>query len=142
MNLNDICEASAAELLRDEALEQVPVLVESKGDINQRLASDIAKRTLAIVVGWNGFNAESSSSKTIYGTANMTVSIFEQPILNRRREGALTILDAAKLSAQILNLFTPQAGDSPLVFRRIGKIIEIDQSTIACDVEFEVKATL
>lgn len=142
MNLNDIVEASAEALKGVEELANVPIIVENKGDIANRLESSIAKKRVAIIVGWNGFNGDGNSSRTVFGSANLTVSVFEQPTINRMNAGAPTLLNMAREIAVALNLF--KAGDqaSPLVFRRITRIQELDDKTIACDVEFDAKATL
>lgn len=143
MNLNTLVERTAEAVVKIPCLAGIPVIVEEKGDTANKLQMAIAKTKFAVIVGWNGFESGANSSKTVYGKARIVVSVYEQPVVNRKTEGAQTLLNAAQEIAKHLNLFSADGGNSPLVFRKITPVTELgDGKTVACDVELETESTL
>lgn len=143
MNLNTLVERAAEAVAKIPYLAGMPVIVEEKGDTANRLNVAIGKTKFAVVVGWNGFESGANSSRTVYGKARIVVSVYEQPVVNRRVNGARTLLNAAQEIAKALNLFTAEGGNAPLVFRKITPVAELgDGKTVACDVELETESTL
>lgn len=145
MEIKEIAVRAAAALAADPNLAEIPVIVEESGDASTELQINIAKRKVAVVVGWNGFTGDGNSSRTIFGKANIVVSVFEMPVVNRRAEGAKTLLQIARSVAHALNLFTVGGDTAPLVFKRITPVQQLtegENATVACDVEFEVATTL
>lgn len=143
MNLNTLVERAAKRVEEIPYLSGIPVIVEEKGDTANRLQVGIAKTKFAVIVGWNGFESGANSSRTVYGKARLVVSVYEQPVVNRKSEGVPTLLNAAQEIAKELNLFTAEGGNAPIVFRKITPISELgDGKTVACDVEFETESTL
>lgn len=143
MNLQTLIERTAEEVGKIPYLTGAPVITEEKGDTSNELAVKLAKTKFAVIVGWNGFTSDANSSRVIYGTPKIVVSVYEMPVVNRRNAGAPTLLNAAQEIAKALNLFSSDGGNAPLVFRRISPVQELgDGKTIACDVEFDTKSTL
>lgn len=92
------------------------------------------------MVATPSFKSESEASRSIVGTADVIVQVFETPAANRSRAGALTALDAAELVAAALNL--AQAGAcGTLVFRSVDSAA-VNDSTILYNVRFTVKTAI
>lgn len=147
MEISDLANRAADALRGDPALAGLPVIVEEKGDAANALEIGIGKRRIAAVVGWDGFESDGNSSRTIFGTANLVVSVFEMPVVNRRMGGGTTLLAAARAVAYALNLMCVEdgGGGSTLVFRRITPVQQLtggEGATVAVDVVFETKAVL
>lgn len=145
MNIQALVEkvTDAIKALSNIKAAEIPVIAEEKGDVATSLQTGIAKSRIAVVVGWSGFQNETSSSKTPFGSTTIILSIFEQPLLNRAKKGAVKALELAQALAREINLFSDSDLAYPLVFRRISPISELqDGKTITVDVEFTAKATL
>lgn len=144
MEIQDIVHLTAEQLRGEGYFADVPVIEEDVGDVPARLAADMGKRRLAVIVGWDGFTSRGDSSTVIFGEATVVVSVFEQPVVNRRTEGAKTLLMTAREVASALHLFTVP-GTSPLVFRKITPVQALtggDRGVISCDVQFVIETDL
>ena len=143
MNIETLVEKTTKAVAAIPYLAGSPVIAEEKGDTANELQVKLGKTNFAVIVGWNGFDADANSSKTVYGKVNVVASVYERPVVNRRANGAKTLLKAAQEIAKELNLFTAGGMNAPLVFKRITPVQELgDGKTVACDVHFETKATL
>ncbi len=146
MTIKNLTEKAAELIAKDTVLAGVPVIVEDKGDVANALALAIARRRLAIVVAWSGFTSDGNSSRTIFGKSNLVVSVFEQPVLNRRSPNFLHLLHAAARVAYALNLVPLGDDSSPLVFKSIASVLPYtdggENSTVFTNVVFETAATL
>ena len=143
MNIETLIEKTTEAVAAIPYLAGRPVITDERGDTSNELDKNIAKTNFAAIVGWNGYDADANSSKTVYGKVNVVVSLYERPVVNRKITGAPTLLNAAQEIAKAVNLFTAGGMNSPLVFTRITPVQELgDGKTIACDVHFETKATL
>lgn len=141
MNLSDTLHQTALAISAIPYLAGVPVIEEEKGDTSNRLAADIAKAKVAIIVGANGFKGDGNSSKTVYGTATIVVSVFEMPLVNRKSAGRPTLFNMAQQIAKDIQLFHADGMNAPLVFGDISPIREVG-TAVTCDVNFTVKTTL
>lgn len=145
MEIHELAERAAEMLRSDEALSGAKVIVEEKGELTNELSINIGKRSLAVVVGWNGFISDGISSKTIWGKGKLVVSVYEMPVINRKTPGALTLLKAARAIAYCLNLELADGGLSPLVFKEITPVVQLtggEKGIVATDVVFSVECTL
>lgn len=146
MTIHDLTEKAAALIAEDPFLAGVPVIVEDRGDVANRLALAVARRRLAIVVAWTGFAADGNSSRTIFGKSNLIVTVFEQPVLNRKASDFIHLLAAAAHVAYALNLVPLGDDSSPLVFKSIGGVNPYtengENSIVYTNVTFETSTTL
>ena len=142
MNINELITRTSQRAKELPILAGVPVIDEDKGDVSNKLQSSVSKTKAAVIVGWDGFDADPTSSKTVFGTARVVVSVFEHPVVNRKGTGAPTALNMAQEIAKELNIFKAGPDAAPLVFKKITPLNEIAGGVIACDVVFNVKAEL
>ena len=142
MLINDLITLASKRIAEIPMTVGIPVIDEDKGNVSNKLAISMGKCRCAIVVGWNGFQSETTSSKTIIGEAKVVVSVFEKPTVNRADTVSPTALKLAQAIANEINLFVPGPDSAPLVFKRITPLQDLNESTIACDVEFIVKSQL
>ena len=108
MNLKNFQTAIADKLRSVPELAAVPVREEDLGNIIETLKTDLAKDSMCIIVGLGDFKDEAPDSTVCYGEARVTVSVVEDPEMNRRKPGRATALLAAQSVANALKLFRPE----------------------------------
>jgi len=138
--LMSVDEAVAEAARAAEAALQVPVIVEDKGNVVKELAERIAKQSFAVVVGATAFTPMAQSAETVVGSVTIVVSLFERPVVNRAKAGALRLFPAAQEVAKSLT-YLP-AGAARLFLRQITRVQELDGGVVGCDVEFTAKVVL
>jgi hypothetical protein len=132
----DLLQSPACALLAEN---NVACLSENKGDIADAIDQAIAKSGICAIVVTPLFRADSEASRSIVGTADIVIQVFETPTLNRTQANHITALDAAEYIACNLNLACTSGG--VLVFRRITTAT-VNATTILYNVEFSLKCTL
>lgn len=142
MKIENLITETAKRIRSVGQLAGIPVIEEDKGDINAKLKADISKKRVAVMVKWDGFDPDTSSSKTVVGKTTVVVSVFEQPLINRKNDASLTLLAIAQIIGKEINLLAMPDFSTTLVLKRITPVQLLDESTISCDVEFTAKATL
>jgi len=148
MRISEIIRETVETLRECEALHGVPVIQEDVGDIETSLASNIAKTSVAVVVGWSGFTpviqGETAPGSTPVGTVGIVASVFEKPVVNRATPGSPTVGDIAIAIADTLNGALAEGMSSPLWLKSIGKVVDLGEKSgvVTCDVNFETKASL
>lgn len=115
-------------------------LAENKGDIAAAVEAAVARSGACAMVATPSFKSESEASRSIVGTADVIVQVFETPAVNRARAGFVTALDAAELVAAALNLAQAEAWGT-LVFRSVDSAA-VNDSTILYNVRFTVKTAI
>lgn len=126
----------AAALGGVEALKDVPVVVEDKGDVRARLDTAVSSASRCLLVQTPGFKVTSSASKIMVGTATVVVQAIQKIVTTVKG----TAQDMAEVAAWELNLL-PVEGVGVLVVREISSNLLNDQ-TLAYAVRLEVQTTL
>lgn len=143
MNLQAFQEAVAARVRAIPLLAAVPVREEQLGNVIETLQADIEKTCFCVVVGSLSFDDEAPDASTCYGTAKVSVSVFEDPEMNRRSPGRPTFLAAAQEIAKALKLFRPDVeGAGALTSPRIGEASAMGDGVVAVTVTLTMKAEL
>lgn len=143
MNLQAFQEAVAARVRAIPLLAAVPVREEQVGNIVETLKADIDKTCLCVVVGTFSFDDEAPDASVCYGTARVSVSVYEDPEMNRASPGRPTFLSAAQEIAKALKLFRPDVeGAGALTSPKIGEAVAVDDGVVAVTVTLTMKAEL
>ena len=140
MNLQTMQERVAARVREIPALAGLPVFEEHKGNIVEKVNQSIAETSFCVVVAAAGFSDEAPDSSTCYGTAAITVTVFEDPFVNRDIIGRPTFTAAAQEIAKALKLF--DTGDGHLTSPTISDPDDLGNGTVAVDIRLSVKTTL
>lgn len=137
MNLNDLVTSVAEKLRSIPLFVDTPVIEADIGDVVSSLERAIAKTNRAIEVVWRGFKPDAQhDDEGPYGTSTIIVGVYEKPSVNRRREGAPTLMNMAQEVAKEISHF------NGLQLRQISQVSELGNGAITLDVEFEVTASL
>jgi len=148
VKFSDIVKEAVETLRECEALVGVPVIQEDLGNLRNKVDTEIAKRSVCVVVGWNGFTpilqGETAPGETPLGTVGIVASVFEKPDDNRYHSGSPTICDIAIAIADALNGAIAEGMAAPLWLKSIGKVADFGEKSgvVTCDVNFETKASL
>lgn len=118
----------------------LPIFEEEKGNIIENVEQEIPRSNFCVVVGSITFTDEAPDSTLCYGRSSITVSIFEDPFLNRETAGHPTYLQAAQAVAKALKLF--DTGDGHLTSPSISEPQDLGGGVISCTVRFDIKTTL
>ena len=136
MKLKHIQEKVAEKLYSVAALGGVPVVVEDKGDVKNRLDAAIGQATRCILVQTPGLKVTSDAAKTMVGVPTVVVMAMQQIVGTARG----TAQDMAEIAAWELNML-PIENAGVLVTREITSKL-LDERTIAYAVRLEVQTTL
>ena len=146
MNINDIIRDAAETVRGIPIFAGIDVLEEDKGDIAKNIETSIAKTSRCIVVGWNGCEhvatarpVEPGDPDALYVQPEIIVSIYENPIVNRRDKSAPRILAMAQAVARSVNNLGTEDMDEGLHFVKITPLQELDRGIVTCDVVFRTK---
>lgn len=145
MNTLSGIQSAVLDLLRSPACARLAeagfeCLAENKGDIAAAVEAAVARSGACAMVATPSFKSESEASRSVVGTADVIVQVFETPAVNRARAGAISALDAAELIAAALNLSA--AGTfGTLVFRSLDSAA-VNDATILYNVRFTVKTAI
>lgn len=152
MNINQILEETAETLRGFDWMEGIPVIVEERGDPDNKTEMEIAQQSLCVVVGEGGFEPtvqtpDNADPNSVIGSASIVVSVFEKPVINRADEEHETIKALSRKIGKELAWCQAEGMAAPLFLRRIGPIsmfrVEGDEDAIVTrDVEFSTKAEL
>lgn len=146
MTIDTLVKNTADTIREIEICRTLPVLEEDKGNILAKLEEEIAKGSLAIVVGWNGFTPRiggaTAPKELPLGSVTIVVQIYERPVINRANVASPHLLTLAQEIAKALDGVASEDMDDTLHLKKISPVSEIGEDVITCDVEFETKATL
>lgn len=140
MDLQELQNKVAERVRSIDCLASLPIFEEEKGNIIENVESEIPRSNFCIVIGSVGFTDESPDSSLCYGRTTITISIFEDPLLNRETSGRPTYLQAAQAIAKSLKLF--DTGDGTLTSPVISEPQDLGGGVISATVRFEIKTTL
>ena len=125
----------------------IDVLEEDKGDVSAKLDVAIARtKSVAAVVGWNGFvpkiSGRTAPEGSPFGEVTIVVQLFERPAVNRRNDANPHLLHLAQAVAKEIDGASSDGMEDELRLKRISPVSELDRGVITCDVEFTTKASL
>ena len=121
-------------------LSGMPVFAEELGNIIEKVQQEIAQTNFCVVVGSLAFSDEAPDSTLCYGTASISVAVFEDPFLNRENPSRPTYLKAVQEIAKSLKLF--DTGDGILTSPSISEPADLGGGVISCTVKLTTKTTL
>lgn len=150
MPIEDIIRETVETISLVPSLAGIPVIEESKGDVDKELQLKVAKSKVCIMVGWSGFTpvvqGATAPNGGLFGSVTVVVSVFEKPVVNRSTAGTPSVFEIAKTVAMELHGASADGMDAPLFLRKITPVSELgsgsDGSVVTCDVEFETKTSL
>lgn len=152
LNVNQILHEIADTLRGFDWMEDIPVIVEEKGDPDNKTELDIAQQSLCVVVGEGGFEPtvqapDNADPNSVIGSATIVVSVFEKSVINRADEEHETIKALSRKIGKELAWCQAEGMASPLYLRRIGPVslfrLEGDEDAIVTrDVEMYTTAEL
>ena len=143
MDLQKLQESVAARIRAIPLLAGLPVREEQLGDIVAATQDDIYKTKFCVVVGTASFSDEAPDAQACYGETKIAVSVFEDPEMNRARQGRSTFLEAAQAIAKALKLFRPDVpGAGHLTSPRIGEAQDLGVGIISVVVTLSMKIEL
>lgn len=152
LNVNQILHEIADTLRGFDFMDGIPVIVEEKGDPENKTELDIAQQSLCVVVGEGGFeptvqSPDNADPNSVIGQANVVISIFEKPVINRADEDHETIKALSRKIGKELAWCQADGMAAPLYLRRIGPVslfrLEGDEDAIVTrDVEMYTTAEL
>lgn len=152
LNVNQILHEIADTLRGFDFMDGVPVIVEEKGDPDNKTELDIAQQSLCVVVGEQTFEPtvqapDSADPNSVIGTVTIVVSVFEKPVINRADEEHQTIKALSRKIGKELAWCQAKGMPAPLYLRRIGPVslfrLEGDEDAIVTrDVEMYTTAEL
>lgn len=140
MDLQELQNCIAGRVRKIPLLAGLPIFEEEKGNIIENVEQEIARSSFCVVVGSLSFTDEAPDSTLCYGRSSITVSVFEDPFLNRASSGHPTYLQTAQAIAKDLKLF--DTGDGHLTSPTISEPQDLGGGVISCTVRFEIKTTL
>lgn len=146
MRIQSIVEEAAATIRELPIAESFPVIEEDKGNVATEVETAIAKTSLCVVVGWNGFTARlvgaTAPGEVPTGRVAIVATVFERPVVNRRSDSSPRILDVAQAVAVALDNAAAEGMEDALHFKRISEVSGVGQDSVFCTVEFETTAAL
>ena len=152
LNVNQILHEIADTLRGFDFMDGVPVIVEEKGDPDNKTELDIAQQSLCVVVGEQTFEPtvqapDNADPNSVIGQATVVISIFEKPVINRADEEHETIKALSRKIGKELAWCQAEGMAAPLYLRRIGPVslfrLEGDEDAIVTrDVEMYTTAEL
>lgn len=140
MDLQELQNRVAERIRSIECLASLPIFEEEKGNIIENVESEIPRTSFCVVIGSLAFTDEAPDSSLCYGRTTVTVTVFEDPFLNRETAGRPTYLQAAQAIAKSLKLF--DTGDGTLTSPTISEPQDLGGGVISCTVRLEIKTTL
>lgn len=140
MDLQELQNRVAERIRSIECLASLPIFEEEKGNIIENVESEIPRTSFCVVIGSLAFTDEAPDSSLCYGRTTVTVTVFEDPFLNRETAGRPTYLQAAQAIAKSLKLFN--TGDGTLTSPTISEPQDLGGGVISCTVRLEIKTTL
>ena len=140
MDLQELQNKIAERIRSIECLASLPIFEEEKGNIIENVESEIPRTSFCVVIGSLAFTDEAPNSSLCYGRTTVTVTVFEDPFLNRETAGRPTYLQAAQAIAKSLKLF--DTGDGTLTSPTISEPVDLGGGVISCTVRLEIKTTL
>ena len=152
MSIDDILQEIAEHLRGLDFMAGIPVIVEEKGDPDSETEMMIAQQTLCVVVGEREFGTKVQepnprSPSCVIGEAQITVSVFEKPVINRADATAPRVKGLARAIGRALAWCRAPGMAAPLWLRRISPV-EIfrvegqDDAIVTRDVELYTTAEL
>ena len=143
MNLQSFQSALAEKIRSIPLLAGLAVREEELGNIIETVEQDILKDKFCVVIGTATYTDEAPDAFACYGTSRVTISIFEDPELNRVKSNRPTFLNAAQEIAKALKLFRPDIpGAGSLTSPAISSPRDLGDGVISVDVTFETRLTL
>lgn len=152
LNVDQILHEIADTLRGFDFMDGIPVIVEEKGDPDNKTELDIAQQSLCVVVGEHGFEPtvqapDNADPNSVIGQATVVISIFEKPVINRADEEHETIKALSRKIGKELAWCQAEGMAAPLYLRRIGPVslfrLEGDEDAIVTrDVEMYTTAEL
>lgn len=152
LNVNQILHEIADTLRGFDFMDGIPVIVEERGDPDNKTELDIAQQSLCVVVGEQNFEPtvqapDPSNPNSVIGQATVVISIFEKPVINRADEEHETIKALSRKIGKELAWCQAEGMAAPLYLRRIGPVslfrLEGDEDAIVTrDVEMYTTAEL
>jgi hypothetical protein len=152
LNVNQILHEIADTLRGFDFMDGVPVIVEERGDPDNKTELDIAQQSLCVVVGEQTFEPlvqapDPQSPNSVIGQASVVISIFEKPVINRADEEHETIKALSRKIGKALAWCQADDMAAPLCLRRIGPVslfrLDGDEDAIVTrDVEMYTTAEL
>lgn len=140
MDLQELQNRVAERIRSIECLASLPIFEEEKGNIIENVESEIPRTSFCVVIGSLAFTDEAPDSSLCYGRTTVTVTVFEDPFLNRETAGRPTYLQAAQAIAKSLKLF--DTSDGTLTSPTISEPQDLGGGVISCTVRLEIKTTL
>lgn len=152
LNINQILHEIADTLRGFDFLDGVPVIVEERGDPDNKTELDIAQQSLCVVVGEQTFEPtvqapDPENPNSVIGQVSVVISIFEKPVINRADEEHQTIKALSRRIGKELAWCQAEGMAAPLYLRRIGPVsmfrLDGDEDAIVTrDVEMYTTAEL
>jgi hypothetical protein len=152
LNVNQILHEIADTLRGFDWMDGIPVIVEERGDPDNKTELDIAQQSLCVIVGEQTFEPtvqapDDADPNSVIGQATVVISIFEKPVINRADEEHETIKALSRKIGKELAWCQAEGMAAPLYLRRITPIslfrVEGDQDAIVTrDVEFTTTTEL
>lgn len=140
MELQELQSRIARRIREIPALAGLPVFEEERGNVVENVQQEIPRTSFCVVVGSLTFTDEAPDSRLCYGESAISVSVFEDPLLNRETAGRPTYLRAAQEVAKALKLF--DAGDGVLTSPTISEPADLGGGVVSCTVRLKIKTTL
>lgn len=152
MNIDQILHETADTLRTFDWMEGIPVIVEERGDPDNKTELDIAQQSLCVVVGEQTFEPtvqapDPENPNSVIGQVSVVISIFEKPVINRADEEHQTIKALSRRIGKELAWCQAEGMAAPLYLRRIGPVsmfrLDGDEDAIVTrDVEMYTTAEL
>ena len=152
LNVNQILHEIAETLRGFDFMDGIPVIVEERGDPDNKTVLDIAQQSLCVVVGEQTFEPtvqapDPQNPNSVIGQANVVISVFEKPVINRADEEHETIKALSRKIGKELAWCQAEGMAAPLYLRRIGPVslfrLDGDEDAIVTrDVEMYTTAEL
>lgn len=152
LNVNQILHEIADTLRGFDFMDGVPVIVEERGDPDNKTELDIAQQSLCVVVGEGGFEPtvqapDNADPNSVIGQATVVISIFEKPVINRADGEHETIKALSRKISKELAWCQADDMAAPLYLRRITPVslfrLDGDEDAIITrDVEMYTTAEL
>ena len=140
MELQELQTRIARRVREIPCLAGLPIFEEEMGNVIENVQNEIPRTNFCVVVGSLAFTDEAPDSSLCYGESSITVTVFEDPMLNRETEGHPTYLKAAQEIAKALKLF--DSGDGTLTSPTISEPTDLGDGVISCTVRLKLKTTL
>ena len=152
LNVNQILHEIADTLRGFDFMDGISVIVEERGDPDNKTELDIAQQSLCVVVGEQTFEPtvqapDPQNPNSVIGQASVVISIFEKPVINRADEDHETIKALSRKIGKELAWCQAEGMAAPLYLRRIGPVslfrLDGDEDAIVTrDVEMYTTAEL